>query len=70
MRSEYFLALGTVFGLCVIVGSVMGVLWLTAGSGNANFVYFQSLLYLGCEAYLLLDAIGAARKFVVKPHAT
>ena len=53
--------------LCVLLFSVvmlqlMWFLWLSPGSGNANFFYFQTLLFGFAFAALIVEVTAAARK--------
>jgi hypothetical protein len=52
------------FSVCCCTGRTMWYLWVGAGSGNANFFYFQTLLFGASQAFVLLDALMAARKAV------
>ena len=60
MRLQFVLAVG------LLVGSVamplMLHMWLTVGSGNANFFYNQTLVYNVFGALLVLEYVGAAVK--------
>jgi phosphatidylinositol glycan class U len=58
-----------VFAVCIAAGRVSLFMWLGAGSGNANFFYFQSLIHVGCPAFALLECIAAARKHLATAAA-
>jgi len=64
----------TFFFMCVIAiimqfqsypGYVMWFLWLQAGSGNANFFFFQTMIYNFSSTYTIIEAIGSVRKLHV-----
>ena len=42
--------------------TLMQYLWLQSGSGNANFFFFQNLLYLFTQLFTGMEAIGAVRR--------
>jgi len=44
---------------------LMWYLWIHAGSGNANFFYFQTLICAFCQGFVVLEAISAMRKRLV-----
>lgn len=37
-------------------------LWIYPGSGNANFLYFQTLLFIFCNLFIVVEAFGAVRR--------
>jgi phosphatidylinositol glycan class U len=41
---------------------LMWFLWIYPGSGNANFFYFQTLIFVFCNAFVVIEAIGAVRR--------
>ena len=41
---------------------LMQYLWLSTGSGNANFFFFQNLLYLFTALFTTMECIGAVRR--------
>lgn len=45
-----------------LVGQLMWWLWIYAGSGNANFVYFQGLIQLACACVITIEAMSAVRR--------
>jgi len=57
--------MGFVFMGSCIVGYVMWFLWLQAGSGNANFFFFQTMIYNFSSTYTIIEAIGSVRKLHV-----
>jgi hypothetical protein len=42
--------------------TLMQYLWLQSGSGNANFFFFQNLLYLFTQLFSTMECIGAVRR--------
>jgi hypothetical protein len=42
--------------------TLMQYLWLQSGSGNANFFFFQNLLYLFTQLFTCMETIGAVRR--------
>ncbi len=50
------------FVLCCHLAVLMWFLWITPGSGNANFLYFQTLLYTGCNAFWIIECVGSVRR--------
>jgi len=46
----------------------MWEMWIVFGSGNANFVYFQSLISSGAQALICCETVGAARKIKATKH--
>lgn len=43
-------------------GILMWFLWIYPGSGNANFFYFQSLVFSLCVSFIITEAITAVRR--------
>lgn len=41
---------------------LMQYLWLESGSGNANFFFFQNLIYLFTQLFILMECIGSVRR--------
>ena len=41
---------------------VMWYLWIVAGSGNANFFYFQTIVLNFASSFIIVEAITAVRK--------
>lgn len=54
-----------IVGLCVVslvTQSLMRYLWLSAQSGNANFLYFQGILFNFTHLVVVMECIGALRR--------
>lgn len=51
-----------VAAVSLIVSVLMWFLWITTGSGNANFYFFQTLIFSIANAYLILNQIHIRRK--------
>lgn len=49
---------------CLLMSNYMIYLWLIAGIGNSNFLYFQTLIIQFCNAFLLINTIANIRKFI------
>ena len=63
MRAVYVQACVLLFS--VVMMQLMWFLWLGPGSGNANFFYFQTLLFGFAFAALIVEVTAAARKQLV-----
>lgn len=57
-----------VFAQSCVIGNLMWFLWIYPGSGNANFVYFQSLAYIFCLLFGLVESLTAVRKLKAVEH--
>ena len=60
MRSVYVQVCVLLFS--VVMLQLMWFMWLSPGSGNANFFYFQTLLFSFAFAALIVEFTAAARK--------
>lgn len=60
MRSVYVQVCVLLFS--VVMLQLMWFMWLSPGSGNANFFYFQTLLFGFAFAALIVEVTSAARK--------
>ena len=60
-RSVYLI----VFLLCmsIVLMELMWFLWIESGSGNANFLYFQSLIYIFSQGFCIIETIGSVRRW-------
>lgn len=74
-----FLDIRHVFAICVLLtfalvwGSFTFYQWIFAGTGNANFFYNATLVFVVCNLYLLCSSIAALRRyyeFVLKKKTT
>ncbi len=50
-----------VMGVTGFLSPVMLYLWLVQGTGNANFFYFQMLVFNGARMILLFEVATVAR---------
>jgi phosphatidylinositol glycan class U len=48
--------------ISVMMGHLMWYQWIYLGSGNANFYYNQTLLFIFSNGFVLIEAISAVRK--------
>ena len=65
MRSVYVQVCVLLFS--VVMLQLMWFMWLSPGSGNANFFYFQTLLFGFAFAALVIEVAAAARKQLAAP---
>lgn len=68
MRSVYVQVCVLLFS--VVMLQLMWFMWLSPGSGNANFFYFQTLLFGAAFAALIVEVAAAARKQLGSLHST
>ena len=56
--------------MCIngVMLQLMRYLWLYAGSGNANFYYFQTLLFAFTNCFVLIEAVTSVRKYIASNH--
>jgi hypothetical protein len=64
LRRIYPLLFGSALSLVTL--ALMQRLWLTTQSGNANFFYFQNLLFVFTQLFALMEGIGAVRRTQAK----
>jgi hypothetical protein len=48
------------------VSLLMWFLWIHPGSGNGNFLYFQTLIFGFCNGFLIVEAVSAVRRLQVE----
>lgn len=49
----------------VVTTLMMWFLWINMASGNANFFYFQALLFLFCSGFTLVEAMSSVRQLQI-----
>jgi phosphatidylinositol glycan class U len=68
MRRVYALLL--MLSVSLLLLELMAFLWLAPGSGNANFVYFQSLLFMFALLSCSVELLAASRKAAMSISST
>lgn len=53
----------------LLLSVLMWHLWIESGSGNANFYFFQTLLFVGAQSFLLLEALLAMRRALARARS-
>jgi phosphatidylinositol glycan class U len=51
-----------------VIGVLMWFLWISPGSGNANFFYFQSLAFVFTNCFAVVETVGAVRRLRIIEH--
>lgn len=46
----------------LVLARTFWFLWMFPGSGNANFVFFQTIFFSFCQCYALTESLGAVRR--------
>lgn len=63
MRRPWILViLGSVWVFTVILGAFQWSVWLVWGRGNANYLYFLTLLGNACQVWILIECLASARR--------
>jgi hypothetical protein len=60
IRRIYLLAFLNV--VSVLTQALMRYLWLRSGGGNANFAYFQHVLFMFTHLVAVMETVGAVRR--------
>ncbi len=53
---------GIAFTQICVIGVTMWYLWMYTAGGNANFVFFQTILYSLISCLVIVEAAGAVRR--------